>query len=178
VDGILRYTMSSARWAVRDYDGAIRAAQRTLEIYPDNKSVGFWVAACLVAKGEYAQGIEAIRQAQAMGKRQELTALKATAYALMGRKDEARKVLGELLALEGSEQHLNSYFVARVHAALGEREAALDWLQKTVDGGSDYLFVPDWGGLRTDWAWDGLTNETRYWHLCEQLGMGKDQWPR
>ena len=33
--------------------------------------------------------------------------------------------------------------------------------------------MPDWGGLRTDWAWDGLTNETRYWHLCEQIGMGK-----
>lgn len=178
VDGILRYTMSSARWAVRDYDGAIRAAQRTLELYPDNKSVGFWVAVCLVAKGEYARGLEAIRQAQAFGKRQELTALEGSAHALMGRNDEARKVLGELLKLEGSEQHLNPYFVARVYAALGEKEAALDWLQETIDGGSDYLFVPDWGGLRTDWAWDGLTNETRYWHLAEQLGMGKDEWPR
>lgn len=178
VDGILRYTMSSARWAVRDYDGAIRAAKRTLEIYPDNRSVGFWVAVCLVAKGEYDRGLEAIRQAQAFGKRQELTALEATAYALMGRKDEAWMVLGELLKLEGSEQHLNPYFVARVYAALGEKERALDWLQKTIDGGSDFLFVPDWGGLRTDWAWDGLTNETRYWHLCEQIGMGKDQWPR
>ena len=178
MDGILRYTMSSARWAVRDYDGAIRAARRTLEIYPDNKSVGFWLAACLVAKGEYVQGLAAIREAQAVSNRQELTALEATAYALMGRKDEARKVLGELLELEGSEQHVNPYFAARVYAALDERAAALDWLQKTIDGGSDFLFVPDWGGLRTDWAWDGLTNETRYWQLCEQIGMGKDEWPR
>ena len=68
--------------------------------------------------------------------------------------------------------------MARVYAALGENQTALDWLEKADEDRSEYLFFPDWGGLRTDYAWDTLQDEPRYWQLCDRLGLGKDQWPR
>jgi hypothetical protein len=36
----------------------------------------------------------------------------------------------------------------------------------------------DFGGLRTDEAWDGLRDDPRFEALCQKVGMGKDQWPK
>ncbi|MCZ7640254.1 MAG: hypothetical protein M5U12_31885 [Verrucomicrobia bacterium] len=173
-----RFAMCSSRWAQREYESCIQVARRTLELFPGHADGYYWLAHCLVAKGDYAQGIAAIAESQAVQERQELTALLAVAHARQGERTKAEAVLGELLGQQRSRPYLNPYFVARVYAALGEKEHAMDWLQKAIDDRCEHLFIPDWGGLRTDWAWDGLTNETRYWHLCEQLAMGKDQWPR
>jgi tetratricopeptide (TPR) repeat protein/TolB-like protein len=173
-----RFHMAASRWADGDYDGAIRAANGTIEIYPDGSDSYLFIAHSLVAKGDYSAGIEAIAQARAMFDRQELIALLGFAYARMGEPSKAREVLKELLSQQTSRPYLQPYFVARVYAALGENQKALEWLEKADEHRSEYLFFPDWGGLRTDYAWDTLKNEPRYWQLCDRLGLGKDQWPR
>jgi TolB-like protein len=173
-----RAFMCSSRWVHREYDAAIQVARRTLGLFPGNADGYYWLAHCLVAKGDYAQGIAAIADSQAVNERQELTALLAVAHARQGERAKAEAVLPELLGQQRSRPYLNPYFVARVYAALGEKELAMDWLQRAIDDRCEHLFVPDWGGLRSDWAWDGLQKEPRYWQLCEQLGMGKDEWPR
>jgi hypothetical protein len=74
------------------------------------------------------------------------------------------------------QRYLQSYFVARVYAALGDKEKALDWLEKADEERSENLIVADWGGLRTDPAWDDLQNEPRFKELLKKVGL--DQWPR
>jgi len=173
-----RYFMTASRWADHRYDEGIRAARRSLELHPRAFDVYLSLAHCQVAKGDYTEGLETIRAAQAIWNRQELTALLGCAYAKMGQADKARVILQELLAQQTSRPYLQPYFVAQVHSALGENQPALDWLEKAAADHSEYLFYPDWGGLRTDLAWESLQDEPRYWQLCDRLGLGKGQWPR
>ena len=102
----------------------------------------------------------------------------ACAYARLGETAKAREILNGLLAQTDARAYIEPYFIARVHVALGDKAAALDQLEKAAENRSEYLFIADWGGLRTDYHWDALTNETRYWKLCDQLGFGREQWPR
>jgi tetratricopeptide (TPR) repeat protein len=173
-----RFFMAASRWAERDYDGGMRMARRTIEMYPTGFDSYLYLAQCLVGKGDYAEGVQAIDTARRIFERQDLTALLGIAYARMGEQAKAREVLQELLSQQTTRPYLQPYFVARVYAALGEKQLALDWLEKADADCSEYLFYPDWGGLRTDYAWDTLQDEPRYWKLCDSLGLGNDQWPR
>jgi hypothetical protein len=100
------------------------------------------------------------------------------AYARLGETARAREILDGLLAQTDARAYIEPYFIARVQVALGDKAAALDYLEKAAANRSEYLYFADWGGLRTDYHWDALTNETRYWKLCDQLGFGREQWPR
>lgn len=177
-DTDIRFFMASSRWVERHYDEGVAVARRTLELYPDHAEGYFWLAHCLVAKGDYEQGIPAIQKAQEVWEKQELIALLGFAYARMNQTEEARKILQKLQELKRTKGYLQPYFAARVHAALGENQKALDLLEQAAEDRSEYLLMPDMGGLRTDLAWDGLQNEPRYWKLCERIGLGKNQWPR
>jgi TolB-like protein len=173
-----RMCMAAARWVDRQFAQGIQVARRTLELNPGNAEGYCHLAHCLVAGGQFESGLEAIERAQRDWRRPELTALKAYAYAGMGQTNEAREVLDEFINIERTGPYLQPYFVARVFAALGEHAKALEWLEKAEADRSEYLFFADFGGLRTDPAWDGLQSEPRYWQLCQRLGLGKNQWPR
>lgn len=63
---------------------------------------------------------------------------------------------------------------ARVHAALGDMEAAIEWLPKAEEEGSELFTFADWGGLRTDPAWDGFLDHPRFRALSKTVGV--DPW--
>jgi hypothetical protein len=37
------------------------------------------------------------------------------------------------------------------------------------------IVLADFGGLRTDCAWDGMRDDPRFEELCRRVGMGKGQ---
>ena len=97
----------------------------------------------------------------------------------MGLTNQAEEAVAELRLLEQTATGVRPYYIARVYAALGRKAEALDWLEKAEDERSEYLYyLVDQSGLRTDYAWDVLLDEPRYWQMCDRLGLGKDQWPR
>ncbi len=175
--GDQRFFMASARWVERRYAEGAQIARRTLELYPGHAEGYQWLAHCLVANGDYVEGIEATYKAQAVWKKQEMTALRGVAYARMGQPEKAREVLQELLEIQHTGPYLQPYFVARVYSALNEKDKALEWLEKAEQDRSEYLFLPDLGGgLRTDPAWDDLQDEPRFRALLKKVGL--DRWPR
>jgi len=70
------------------------------------------------------------------------------------------------------------YFLAWIHAALGNTDQAFGYLNRAIDYRSQYIVHTEFGGLRTDPAWDGLRDDPRFEALCQRVGMGKDQWPK
>jgi len=172
-----RFFMTSSRWVERRYAEGAQVARRTLELYPGHAEGYFWLAHCLVANGDYTEGIEATFKAQEAWKKQEMTALRAVAHAKMGQPQKAGEVLQELLGMEGTIPYVQPYFVARVHAALNDKDKALEYLEKAEQDKSEYPFLGDFGGgLRTDPAWDGFQDEPRFKELLKKVGL--DQWPR
>jgi tetratricopeptide (TPR) repeat protein len=145
-------------------------------MYPGNAEGYQWLAHCLVANSNYVEGIEATYKAQEDWEKQEITALRAVAFAQMGQAEKAREVLEELLKVERG-RYLQPYFVARVYSALKEKDKALDWLEKAEQDKSEYLLLGDFaGGLRVDPAWDDFQDEPRFKELLKKVGL--DQWPR
>jgi TolB-like protein len=174
--GDQRFFMASARWLERRYTEGAQVARRTLELYPGHAEGYQWLPHCLVANSNYVEGIEASHKAQEVWKKQEMTALRGVAYAKMGQPDKAREVLQELLEIKRSGPYLQPYFIARVYAALNENAKALEWLEQADKDKSEYLIFADYGGLRTDIAWDDLKGEPRFKELLKKTGL--DMWPR
>jgi tetratricopeptide (TPR) repeat protein len=113
-----------------------------MELNPPGTDNYMLLARCYVAKGDYQEGRQAIQKAQEFEKKQELIALLGYAYARMGQTKEAKDVLQQLFEL-GRSKYLQPYFVARVYAALGDDEKAMDELERAEKDKSEYLIVAD-----------------------------------
>lgn len=170
--------MATSRWVRRQFRDGADVACRALQQYPQHHDLHWILARCLIADGDGTAAIEVIQRGLNLWRSQELLASRACAYAGLGDVAEARKHLGELLGLRGRVPYLQPYLVARVHAALGDKEAALMCLRQAAEDRSEYLFLPDLGGLRTDPAWDDLQKDARYWEICDRVGLGRADWPR
>ena len=168
------FALVAAKWIDRDYAGGVRLARRALELFPEHVDAYSWLAHCLIAKGEYTSGVQAIQNAQRVRERVEMKALLGFAYARMGQADQAREVLRELEKTKRS-RYVQPYFVARVYAALGEKDLALKYLEEAEQVWSEYLISPTFGGLRTDPAWDEFRcqDDPRYWAHLRKSGAGE-----
>ena len=81
------------------------------------------------------------------------------AYAVAGRQEEARKVLGAFGESNGQpdQKRVSPYFMAAIYAGLGERERALQHLFAACETRSEGLF---W--LKVDPSLDSLRSDQRF----------------
>lgn len=86
----------------------------------------------------------------------------ARAQALNGTIGEARKTLDELL----KEEPVQSYFVAAVYMGLGEKNLAIEWLERAYDE-KHYPII----GINADPAWDPLQGDPRFQALVCRMGL-------
>jgi serine/threonine-protein kinase len=125
-------------------DDALREYERSVEM-PDARAE-HWrnlAATCYWAPGRRNRAMEAYAQAARLGEQERrltgsdhnLTAALADSYAVVGRKDEARAILGELETLDPKHKDV-LYTIGSVYEQLGERDKALDWLERAVAAGT------------------------------------------
>jgi tetratricopeptide (TPR) repeat protein len=165
----------AARYVERDFRGCVRQAQYARAVHPDNHNPYYWVARASIELGDFAEAFEAIRLHRQVEPYLELSALEGRAYALMGQPEKARETLGQL---ESQMGYVSPYFVAWVRAALKDKAGALAALERAYDDRFERLVNSDYGGLRTDPAWDDLQGDPRFEALCQKVGLGKGQWPK
>ena len=119
----------------------------------------FLFARAYAQKGDCNQAVAEFQKAKALDAKVEMLGGLGQGYASCGRKNEARRVLNELLEL--SKQHYFSpHWIASIYAGLGERDAAFEWLDQAAErrfGPLIYLKVnPIWDNLRSDPRFQGL----------------------
>lgn len=160
-----------------NYDEAIAAARRMKNLYPEGMGAPYALGRAFLAAGRYADAIECFRKAAGTGPGTELRGLLGRAYALAGDRTNAMEQVAQLEpdVLAGNA---DPYHLAWIYAGLGQKEEALDNLDRAVEYKSAYVTHADWGGLRTDQAWEDLRDEPRFEEICRSVGLGKDQWPR
>lgn len=141
----------SALVANNRLDDAFNAAKRTMEIDPDY--VYFEPALALVYReqGKLKEALEIYERLEQT--RRNATAGLAITYARLGRKDDARRVVNELI------DRANRYYfpgeqIAAVYVALGDNDEAFRWLARATDEHSPTLlqiaFAPEFRALRSD----------------------------
>jgi tetratricopeptide (TPR) repeat protein len=162
----------------RQYDKALAAAHRMHELHPEGMTGPYLLGRVHLAAGRYPEAIEWFWKAGGEGPGSELQGLLGRAYALAGDRTNA---LGMLRQLEPRVRggDADPYYLAWIYAGLGQKEDALDNLAKAATNWhSAYIVHSDFGGLRTDEAWDDLRDDPRFERLCQRVGMGKGQWPK
>ena len=87
----------------------------------------------------------------------------AHVYALTGRTDQSKEILAKLLD-PAPDQYVDPYQLAFIFTALGEKEKALDWLEKAVRQHTALI-------MKVDPYLDPLRSEPRFQQLLAEAHL-------
>ena len=169
LDPLSLTTSADVGWAyyfARQYDLAIQHCQETLELDPNFVGAHDCLSSAYLEKADYTKAIIESQKATA-GSGNDLLRVAGLgrAYAVAGQTTEARKVL-DLLIAESQHRYVPPYFLAMVHAALGDKEKAFSWLAKACEGRDVNL---PW--LNVDVAFDPLRSDSRFRQVLTRIGL-------
>ncbi|MGE5213496.1 MAG: TPR end-of-group domain-containing protein [Nitrospirota bacterium] len=132
-------------------DDAIEAGKRTVQIDPNYVYFDPVLANAYCEKGEFQKAIELYEKAQATTHFP--SAGLAITYAKMGRREEARPILEQLIE-KSRQQYVAGEKIATVYAALGEKDEVFRWLERAFDEHSasmvGFASSPEFRPLRSD----------------------------
>jgi serine/threonine-protein kinase len=87
------------------------------------------------------------------------------AYAMAGRTEQARKILRELLDL-AARRYVSPYQLADVHPGLGQREEAIDCLEKAYEERSGAMY-----GVKGSFLFQPLRSHPRFQALMKKMNL-------
>ena len=87
------------------------------------------------------------------------------AYAVSGRRAEARQALDELVA-RSRRRHVPAYTIAAIYAGLGDKDQAFAWLEKAFADRAWYMT-----SLKVDPKLDSLRSDPRFKDLVRRVGL-------
>lgn len=150
----------------QQYDRAIEQLQKTLELDPNLDYAHWSLGLAYVQKAMHQDAIAHLEKAVALsGGSPMYVAGLGYAYAVAGRRREASKILEQLNDLS-KQKYVSPYFVATVYAGLGEKEKALEGLEKAYqDRGNWLAYVrsqPEFAPLRSDPRFQDLLRRMKF----------------
>ena len=162
---ILYTTVGDSYYYARRFDEAIDLYRQAIEFSPDFMQVRFDLGRSLEQAGRYEEALMQFEIGLGMANADRGTSpALACAYGFSGRPDLARPILAALKAKAG-EHYVPPYAIASVHAALGETDQALDWLERAYakhDRAMIYLGVnPRFDRLRASPRFEALVEQMR-----------------
>jgi adenylate cyclase len=148
----------------RRYDEAIAQLRQTLEIDPRFYLARYYLGEALQMKGQLTAAIAEYRAAVELNDDPLPLALLGQAYARAGQRDEARKILVRLTE-EAKSRYVSQYSFALVLLGLGDKEGAMDALERAYGNGEG----GDVGIIRVDPFLDDLRGQPRFEALAEKI---------
>ena len=131
----------------------------------------FWIGHYQLAQaceglGQIESALEALNSAgRFSGGNSKVLALRGYIFARRGQTKDARAVLNTLEAI-ARERYMPPYAFALVHNGLGERQLALDWLEKAFAARDIHL-----AWLPVEPKWNPFRSEKRFRELLEHCGF-------
>jgi DNA-binding winged helix-turn-helix (wHTH) protein/TolB-like protein/Tfp pilus assembly protein PilF len=147
----------------RRYDEAVSHLGRVLEMNPNFDHARSVLGFAYLQKGMYGQAIAEL-QKRAVPVSGGLGDL-GQAYALSGRRSDALKEIDRLQELS-KQRYVAPYNLALIYAALGDRDNALEWLEKAYEDRSTMLV---W--IKVDARLDSLRSEPRFAELLRRMNL-------
>ena len=152
----------------RRYDAAEAQARKTLEIDSRSFVARYYLGAALQLTSRLKEAIPEFQKAVELNNDPYSIAMLAQAYARNGQTDEARKLLGHLNEMAKSGE-VPEYALAIAYTSLGEKERAIEALERGFAGGNkSYLFL-----LPGDPFLDDLRGDPRFEALVQKITRGK-----
>src|SRR3984957_567883 len=164
-------TEAAVRYQLRDFDRLVEVSRRGLALNPNEWFEHFYLGAGYEGTGKHLEAISEYQKAvELSGGDQDATAALAHAYAGIGRKAEAQKILRDALRdleQESAKVKVSPYFIATLYASLGDKDTAFEFLEKAYREKSVDI---SWH-LKADLRIDNLRSDPRYQSLLSRVGL-------
>ena len=163
---IIRSHFGFVYFFTHQYDESIAACQKALELDPGFFAARRYLGQAYGQTGKYDQSLSEFQKAvAASGGSPLIRAEMAHTLAVAGKKDEAEKVLANLKQIS-SERYFSAYHIALIYAGLGDKNEALNWLEKAFEQRGDYLVF-----LKVDPRFDSLHSDARFASLLSRIEL-------
>jgi len=149
-------------WA-RQYDDAIAQARKTLEMDPNSAISHVLLGLSFLKKGDTAGAIVELQKSKTPDPGAWYQGFLGYAYAISGDRPKAEQSLRELEEL-AKRQYVSPTAFATIHLGLGEKEKALDWLEKAYEQRDSACWY-----LKIDQIYDSVRNEPRFQALVQKI---------
>ena len=161
---IINADLSWAYLTARRFDEAEAQAHKTIKMDPRFFRAHYYLGAVLQLKGNIAGAIPEFQKSFDLNGDPYSLAMLGQAYARNGKKDEAQKVLAQLNE-EAKSRYVAPYALAVLYAGLGEKEHALDELERAYQrGDTNRLFI-----MKVDPFLDELRDQPRFQALLQRV---------
>jgi TolB-like protein/Tfp pilus assembly protein PilF len=150
----------------RHYEQAIEELHKIVEIDANFPLAHQELSRVYVHTGRYEEAIAEGQKAVSLsaGAPYALGQL-AYAYAVAGRRAEAQKALAELQDLS-KQRYVAPFNVALIYTGLGDKNQALEWLERAYEDHSDNL-----AWIKVDPRFDSIRGELRFQDLLRRMGL-------
>jgi serine/threonine protein kinase/TolB-like protein/Tfp pilus assembly protein PilF len=148
------------------YDQALHQLHKTLELDPNYGTTHWYLGLAYEQKGDYDRAATELRRALEILKGNTVVeADLAHVYAVADKKTDALRIL-EKLTQQSREQYVSPYLIAMIHAALGDKDSAFEWLDKAYDQRSDSLVY-----LKVEPKLEPLRDDPRFTRLLQRVRL-------
>jgi TolB-like protein/predicted Zn-dependent protease len=163
---VIQWALGFVYWMARRYDEAIEQLKKTLEFDPGFAWAHGVLSWAYTGKSVYEPAIgNAKKGTELLPDSTVLLAILGEAYAAVGYADKAHTVLDQLQE-RSKQQYVTPYMLARIYAALGERDHSLQWLENGYQTRAAWMVF-----LKIDPQLDDLRPDARFQSLmrCMQF---------
>ena len=151
--------------AAMDPEKAVEQIQFAISLDPNFYFSHSMAAFIYGGKKMYAEAIEEARLAKALSPDQTWSdVILSSIFVNAGRPEESRAILDQLL-LRSESTFVPPYHIAAVYNDVGDKERALDWLEKAYD-----IRDPGMPFLKTS-NWKNVENDPRFQDILRRVGL-------
>lgn len=163
---VIQWTLGYIYYYARDYERALKACWRALELDPAFARVYIDIGLCYIQQSKNQEGIYEIQRGiSILDPSPGLLATLAYAYGVLGEKQEAEKILQELLE-QSKRQYVSPYSFALIHIGLDDKDRAFEYLEQAFDRREDGLV-----SLKVNPRFDPLRDDPRFDQLLKRIGL-------
>ncbi len=163
---VLNLALGYRYYYAQQYQQAIVQCQKVLSTDSAFVPAHVYLGRAYQQKGAFPEAVTEFQKALEIseGDSNELAAL-GQAYAVSHQQSAARKILDDLKA-RSQQTYVQPMWIAVIHAGLGEKDEAFDWMQKAYDDRSAWLVY-----LKVDPLFDPLRSDPRFADMLRRVGL-------
>lgn len=137
----------------RRYDEAVEQFKKSIDLNPN-----FWLSHsflgwCYGERGEFDKAFTEYQKALALDDNDDTRSHLAHIYVKAGKRNEAQRILDEMLQRSKREE-VSPFYIAAVYVALGDKEHGTEWLEKAYEERAELLVflkvAPNFDAVRSD----------------------------
>jgi serine/threonine protein kinase/Flp pilus assembly protein TadD len=166
VDTGLRACLCWHRYSARQYGESVAQALKAIQAEPDDSWSHIILGWDYEQQGRFEEAISELQTAvKLFGDKEFALAALGHAYALAGKKQQTEEVLAKLKNME-KHGYVSAFDMAVIYTGAGDKEKALQWLEKAFEERSSFLIYSRW-----EPRLDPLRSDPRFQALLRRIGL-------